>query len=171
MEAADSVPKKDREHFDTHRNLAPYEHIVIGSTVEVEGGTFGSEDFFRTIREGGFGEVYRKPPIARDGVEQASNIRRGVHLDGALNLFTVEQVDIMFDFPGASPAYFPGELDKDGLVGDSFRVAIVDTKSGEIILPELLERLELNKEFVEGGFEIHREEDYIVVAPKAKIFK
>lgn len=170
MEVTDGIDK-DREKFDTHRYLAPAEHVVIGSTAKVGDGTFASVDFFRMISEGGMSEEYRKPPAVKDGsVENANNARKKAYLAGALSPFTVDQIDIMFDYPHTSQAFFPGELDEEGLIGDSFKVAIVDTDTDEIVHPELLDKLVLAGEW-KTTHEIKHNDDHIMIAPIVPIFK
>lgn len=170
MEVTNTI-EKESENFSTHKYLAPIEHIVIGSTTIVAGKTFGTEDFIRKIGEGGLGSDYRIPPtVGTEGVEAVIANRAAVHLDGALALFTVAQVDVMFDLPNAAPSFFLGQLDEYGLVGDSFKVGIINTKTGELDHPELLDKLILNDNFAKF-FTMNRNDNYYIISPKVQIFK
>ncbi len=170
MEVTNGIDK-DKESFDTHRHLAPAEHVVIGSTAKVGDGTFGSLDFFRIIEEGGITEEYRRPPAVKDGgVEAANNVRKKAYLAGALAPFTIDQVDIMFAYPHTSQAFFPGPLSEKGLIGEDFKVAIVDTETDEIVHPELLDKLALTGKWV-TTYEINHQGDHVLVTPKTPIFK
>lgn len=160
----------NKEKFSRHSHLAPVEHIIIGSTAEVDGKSFGTVDYFGLLKaqQDVDPKFFIPPAVLGKGpqsVTAVNEIRSPIHLDGSLNCFTLDQVDLMIDHPGLVPSFFPGELDENGYVANEFKVGIVDTKTGKLVHPELLDKLILNETFAEF-YKIKRVEDYIMIVPK-----
>lgn len=159
-----------KEIFSRHQHLAPIEHLIIGSTAEVDGEHFGTADYFGLLKTGQpIDSRFFMPPAViekgHSGIDSVNEIRKPIRLGGLLNCFTLDQADLMIANPSLVPSFFPGELKQDGQIANKFMVGIVDTKTGEITRPDLLDKLILNETFAEF-YKIRRVEDYILIVLK-----